>query len=562
MRIYLVLVIFIAFLSAGCSDDSGAKAKDSDVISDFDTTLDSDAVSDKDSEIDVATDKEEDVIIDQEETLPDEQEDEDNASEAEKDPIDSDLTDMEDDADETEDSDEIVDCSSFSAENALIKNGSFMEWQDGFPLSWYGTKTSTENDFLIYEFKSGHSCGSALKLENESSNHRRFTTEAVSFIAGEYNCSFWAKGSGEIRGGFYDGDFDYGSWDFVTREEWKEHTYSFKLNEDVTDIFEFILSVKNTGSDMDHLQIDDVVCERADEFCDTVTCDEWQVCSNEEKKCVTAEGRCGESGECNEWEECSTGNYCTTKDGRCNSTAECDVNSDKPVCDLPSHSCIAGDPCAGVTCDEWKECNPDTALCVLSEGRCVKTIDCKALLPACDSAAHNCVGSESAVNIFPNGNFEAWDTYDIPYQGEHLLPDYWYGLDFLGGDNTGSTEIAADKVIRIDSGAHTGSYALQIVFPGMPADRFTSEGFTVPVGNYSCHYFVKGKGDIRHRWYSKMGWSTNTEFVAIDSAEWVQMPFEMSFPGGASAFRFIIYASNTVEASGHLQIDDVVCTAH
>ena len=136
--------------------------------------------------------------------------------------------------------------------------------------------------------------------------------------------------------------------------------------------------------------------------------------------------------------------------------------------------------------------------------------------------------------------------------GDHWLPDGWYGLDGIG-----DTEIDPANVREYTTNVHGGQKALQLI-GGQVADRFTSDAFDVPTGTYACSYRARGKGSLRHRSYSTGGWSTQTDFVEIDSDEWQRIPFTM--PGNVRDYRLIFYASRTDAVRDHLQIDDVVCT--
>jgi hypothetical protein len=180
-------------------------------------------------------------------------------------------------------------------------------------------------------------------------------------------------------------------------------------------------------------------------------------------------------------------------------------------------------------------------------------------LPACDTANHLCVSAEHEVNIFPNGGFESWNVYEIPYHGEHLIPDEWYGTFEDLSDHTGATEIDPELLQPYTSAPHSATTALQIIQTvELAPDRFTSEDFDIAAGSYTCAYWVRGKGDVRHRWYSSGGWSTETPFVQYDTDEWVQNVFHA--PGNVRGFRFILYVARTDPARDHIQIDSVVCT--
>ena len=77
-------------------------------------------------------------------------------------------------------------------------------------------------------------------------------------------------------------------------------------------------------------------------------------------------------------------------------------------------------------------------------------------------------------------------------------------------------------------------------------------------GTYTCAYWVRGHGSIRHRYYSTAGWSVEFAQDAVDSDTWVHKTFPVE--GNVRDFRFIFYASFTQADRDHVQIDDVVCT--
>ena len=56
-------------------------------------------------------------------------------------------------------------------------------------------------------------------------------------------------------------------------------------------------------------------------------------------------------------------------------------------------------------------------------------------------------------------------------------------------------------------GLARGAFSFLVKPATTEAPRFTSEEFDVPAGDYTCAYWVRGKGSFRHRTYSTAGWS-------------------------------------------------------
>jgi hypothetical protein len=148
---------------------------------------------------------------------------------------------------------------------------------------------------------------------------------------------------------------------------------------------------------------------------------------------------------------------------------------------------------------------------------------------------------------------------NVPYFGDRNIPDLWYGLFGDLTDATAASEIDPAALVPYTTSVHGGAKACQVVQPGVTvAKRWTSEDFDIPAGTYSCAYWIRGKGDFRHRWYSTGGWSPNTSFETIDTDQWLQRTFTVT--GNIRFFRLIFYISNTDAARDHIQVDDVVCT--
>ncbi|TNF33378.1 MAG: invertase recombinase-like protein [Deltaproteobacteria bacterium] len=437
----------------------------------------------------------------------------------------------------------------------VIAEGSFESWADGLPVGWYGDASNLSTDGVVEDTSAAHDGVRACQLVNEGTTHKRFTTAPFALPAGHYSCVYWVRGTGEIRNARYTGDYSsYSAYDAIDSDDWTPISYAFNAVDDVP-AFELIFSVRSTGAARGHLHIDDVRCAREAEACDTVSCLDWQRCDEATASCVTASGFCGGDGECASWEVCGADHLCALAEGACYGTVDCDGAT--PVCDLATHTCVAGDPCANVSCEEWETCRPSDATCQVTPGRCEALSDCEGALPVCDVAAHDCVAVEAAANIVPNGGFEAWSEYTFGGATTYLLPDAWYGECDGCSPYWPTTEISPSNVRQYTTAVHGGSYACQLVDPTVPAERFVTEPFTVTPGkSYACSYRVRGHGTYRQRAYCG-GWGPDTDFTAIDSDEWQTTSFTMS--GAVSWCVLIFYASNTDADRDHIQLDDVVC---
>ncbi len=148
---------------------------------------------------------------------------------------------------------------------AQLIDSDFSEWNNDEPVGWDGVRTSIE----IYEQvdNDGGFGDFAVRLVREDAQHQRFTTTAVAVEAGvNYEITFWARGSGDVRTGLYDGREDafgyvYNAYVSPT-SEWTQYTQNL-LAAETTSQAEFILSVRNTAGDQ-HIEIDRVVITSAD----------------------------------------------------------------------------------------------------------------------------------------------------------------------------------------------------------------------------------------------------------------------------------------------------------
>jgi hypothetical protein len=144
----------------------------------------------------------------------------------------------------------------------LILNGSFEEWNEAIPTNWRGSKSSIANKNIIKYTTATHSGTNACQLINTSSDHKRFSTKQIHFETGNYICTYFVRGHGEIRNNFYNvtkAKFaSYSNYTIIDSSNWTKITYPIDITSDID--VELIFSIRNTNPDKEYLQIDDVSC--------------------------------------------------------------------------------------------------------------------------------------------------------------------------------------------------------------------------------------------------------------------------------------------------------------
>ena len=138
-------------------------------------------------------------------------------------------------------------------------DGSFEEWNDTNDVLtyWDGTKTSIDSYLQSVEPRTGNY---AVNLINEETTHKRFSHKASVWAAGDYHCTAYAKGKGEVRIGYYgDSNFKYGSYLDLdgTNSDWSEVFYDFTIDSEISD-FQLMISLRDT--DATGMLIDDISC--------------------------------------------------------------------------------------------------------------------------------------------------------------------------------------------------------------------------------------------------------------------------------------------------------------
>ena len=472
-------------------------------------------------------------------------------------------------------------CEMEDSEN-IVPNWSFEEWNGSNPVGWSLDMTDYTNAEMI-KSKNSSACDNAIELKNSSTSNARLVSDIIPLPEAnhlqneKYSCSVKVSGTGRFYTAYYVIDKD-GNETLKDNETssyihtYDDHDYkyeSFTIKYDPQEYVAVRIAIgfrKDNGGANCDLIIDEVSCTRDETVCDDKKCEDWEICTTANYgKCVPKDGFCNATTGCNSAQTCDPNTHtCKLNDGGCLRHEDCNEGQ---KCDFTSHTCVTGDPCEGVTCDEWKQCNARSGKCELKDGRCNKSLDCNQNLPACKYATHTCVSADDPVNIVPNGGFEQWENvsiYENSSQPESVpkydLPVSWYGQTFEIDATHFATEIDPKLVKKYTTNTHTGTSALQIEFTGQPADRFTSKGFNVGNGLYDCSFWVRGKGDVRIHSHSSRGEAKHTDYVTYDTADWVRVPFGIK--SNASAMRLIFYVSNTDASKDHIQIDDVVCTKY
>ena len=147
---------------------------------------------------------------------------------------------------------------------AQVVDSGFETWTNNLPDGWFGERSSILAAAVSQATTNAHSGNFAVRLENATTDHKRFTTQNVTVSAGtEYTITFWARGMGDVRLGVYDGRSGNGYSPYTpyitvaNTDDWTEYTLTTNVVVDATNA-QFILSVRNTMAP-EHLVIDDVV---------------------------------------------------------------------------------------------------------------------------------------------------------------------------------------------------------------------------------------------------------------------------------------------------------------
>ena len=142
-------------------------------------------------------------------------------------------------------------------------NGGFENWTGTSPDGWLGSKSNIGAANVVQITSGAHSGDFACQLINTTSSHKRFSTQSTHVDNGtQYVISFWVKGEGDIRVAIYDGretgaGYLYSAYHNINSTSYQQYTDTIEAAT-TTDAGEFILSVRNTNADNNHLIVDDV----------------------------------------------------------------------------------------------------------------------------------------------------------------------------------------------------------------------------------------------------------------------------------------------------------------
>ncbi len=247
---------------------------------------------------------------------------------------------------------------------------------------------------------------------------------------------------------------------------------------------------------------------------------------------------CTVSGCENSWDRCDATLGCIAKDGFCNSKAECPA-VDK-ICDTEdTHTCIDGDPCEGVACDDsYMQCDATIGKCAVKEGKCAVNSDCAAA-EECNMTTHECV-----VAIIKNGGFENWT---------NNLPDNWV-------NDPKPAEISLSNVTREASDVHGGSSALRM--KGTTANKriASAEAISLSKGDYKCVFFAKGDAKVALRPYYNADYRESTIDWKTTDNSWQEFTHTIKLTADVTDFQLLVYVTTKDTSGTYVIIDDIICT--
>ena len=136
-----------------------------------------------------------------------------------------------------------------AAQDNLVKNGDFENWDGGAPAQWQKSAKDGPSNATVKEAAEGRS-GKALEVEHKgkgkNAQNSRYHCDALQLKAGNYTLSFYAKAAskGVVSGGWHPTGatgvkgYNYGQELEVDNNEWKQFTFQFTLDKDASiDVF-------------------------------------------------------------------------------------------------------------------------------------------------------------------------------------------------------------------------------------------------------------------------------------------------------------------------------------
>ena len=137
------------------------------------------------------------------------------------------------------------------AEQITLANADFEEWNwnDSVPLQWLGTTSNIDVNAVTPD-RDAYSGNYACRLVKTQKTHARFSSQTLALKAGNYQLSYYAKGSGNVRNSYHKGtSYDpYSEYTALSENEWKKIDYTFEVKADI-DSAEIIFSVASTSKD-------------------------------------------------------------------------------------------------------------------------------------------------------------------------------------------------------------------------------------------------------------------------------------------------------------------------
>jgi len=150
-----------------------------------------------------------------------------------------------------------------SAAMSQVFDNDFNDWTGNTPDGWVGSKTNLPGAAITQVDNNGGFGDFAVQLVRTESGHQRFTTQPLTVESGtNYEITFWARGTGEVRTGLFDDRPDaagyvYNTYVVLNSSSWTQYSQNIVAATNVN-IAEFILSIRNTTAP-NHVQIDRVV---------------------------------------------------------------------------------------------------------------------------------------------------------------------------------------------------------------------------------------------------------------------------------------------------------------
>lgn len=162
-------------------------------------------------------------------------------------------------------------CVSGAAPN-IVLNGDFESWDNAAPDHWQAKSSVSMRDCVKYtaNIRPESTGSNACQIINGGGSTKYVKTELFSIDEGTYSCSYWVRGNGTIKIGFWSADpgNSYSSEEDVISETWIQKTgFTFTVpaggySEALIKFGVYDTNYLNSQQDIDDIQIDDVVCTK------------------------------------------------------------------------------------------------------------------------------------------------------------------------------------------------------------------------------------------------------------------------------------------------------------